>query len=122
VALYKGYSSFEFQRRKTFRLNDLELVKMDLLNHLFTRPGERVMMPNFGSVIPELTFEPLDDQTLEILQEDIQRVVNFDPRVELIDLEVFPDFDNSSVEAHVKLFYVELDLIDTMDLNIVFEG
>lgn len=122
MALYKGFSSFEFERRKTFKITDFELVRLDLLNHIFTRPGERLMMPNFGSIIPELTFEPLDDQTLDILQEDLQRIVNFDPRVELIDLEVYPDYDTNSVAAHVKLFFIELDLINTMDLNIAFEG
>jgi phage baseplate assembly protein W len=122
MALYKGFSSFEFERRKTFKITDFELVRLDLLNHIFTRPGERLMMPNFGSIIPELTFEPLDDQTLDILQEDLQRIINFDPRVELIDLEVYPDYDANSVAAHVKLFFIELDLINTMDLNIAFEG
>ena len=122
MALYKGYSSFEFQRKKTFRINDIELVKLDVLNHLFTRPGSRVMMPNFGSIIPDLTFEPLDEQTLEILEEDLLRVVNFDPRVDLIDLTILPDFDNSAVTAHVKLLFVEFDLVDEMDLNLIFEG
>lgn len=122
MALYKGFSSFEFQRKKTFRLNDIELVKLDILNHLFTRPGERVMMPNWGSIIPDLVFEPLDEQTLDIMVEDIERVMNFDPRVELIDLEVYPDFDNSSVEAHVKLLFIEFEIEDEMNLNIIFEG
>ena len=122
MALYKGFSSFEFQRKKTFRINDIELVKLDLLNHLFTRPGSRVMMPNFGSIIPDLAFEPLDEQTLEILEEDLVRVMDFDPRVELIDLTILPDFDGSSVEAHVKLYFIEFDLVDEMDLNLIFEG
>ena len=122
MALYKGFSSFEFQRKKTFRINDIELVKLDILNHLFTRPGSRVMMPNFGSIIPDLAFEPLDEQTLEILQEDLVRIISFDPRVELIDLTILPEFDNSMVTAHVKLFFVEFDLVDEMDLNLVFEG
>ena len=122
MALYKGFSSFEFQRKKTFRLNDIELVKLDLLNHLFTRPGERVMMPNWGSIVPDLVFEPLDEQTLDILQDDIEKVVTFVPRVDLIDLELYPDFDNSSVEAHVKLLFIEFDLVEDMDLNIIFEG
>lgn len=122
MALYKGYSSFEFQNKKTFRIIDIELVKLDILNHLFTRIGSRVMMPNFGSIIPDLLFEPLDDETIELLEDDITRVINFDPRVALLDLRVFPDYDNNSVEVHVKLDFVELDLVDEMDLNLTFEG
>ena len=122
MAFYKGFSSFEFQRRKTFSLNDIELVKLDLLNHIFTRPGDRVMMPNFGSVIPELTFEPLDEQTLDTIQEDITRVIGFDPRVELLDLSITPFYDQNRIEAHVKCLFVEFDIVEDMDLNIVFEG
>ena len=122
MALYKGFSSFEFQSRKTFSLTDIELVKLDLLNHIFTRRGSRVMMPNFGSIIPELAFEPLDEQTLDILQEDLTNVINFDPRVDLIDLTLLPYYDAGRVEAHVKCLYIEFDLVDEMNLNIIFES
>lgn len=120
--LYKGYSSFEYQRKKTFRLTDLELVKMDLLNHIFTRRGERVMMPTFGTRIPDLAFEPLDDITIDILREDLQAVASFDPRVQLLDLRVIPDPDRNAVVATMRLLYVELDLVDNLDINIIFEG
>ncbi len=122
MALYKGYSSFEYERAKTLRLNDIELVKMDILNHLFTRYGERVMMPNFGSIIPDITFEPLDNETVETVQEEIAAVVNFDPRVELLDLAPIVDFDQGIIQMHVKLRFIEFDIVDNMDLNITFEG
>lgn len=122
MALYRGYSSFEYMKNKTFKLNDIELVKMDILNHIFTRKGERVMMPNFGSIVPDIVFEPLDSETLEILKEDIESIINYDPRVELVNLNMFPDLDNSSVEVHIKLDYLEFDLVDDMNLRIEFEA
>jgi phage baseplate assembly protein W len=118
--LYKGYSSFEYQRRKTFKLRDLDLVKMDLLNHIFTKKGERVMMPNFGTMIPEMTFEPLDDETVSTVREEVVRVVNYDPRVELINIDVTPDYDTNSISVAVNLFYIELGTSDIMELNIEF--
>ena len=122
MALYKGYSSFEYERVKTLRLNDIELVKMDILNHLFTRYGERVMMPNFGSIIPDILFEPLDDETVETVQEEIAAVVNFDPRVKLLELVPIPDFDRGILQVHTRLRFIEFDIVDNMDLNITFEG
>lgn len=122
MALYKGYSSFEFQNKKTFRLNDIDLVKMDLLNHIFTRRGERVMMQNFGSIIPDIVFEPLDDESLDTIEQDLTKIVDFDPRVELLEFTLLPYFDENRVEAHMELLFVEFDLVDNMDLNIVFEG
>lgn len=120
--LYRGYSSYEYQNNKTFKLTDVELVKLDLLNHMFTRKGERVMMPRFGTRIPDLAFEPMDDITLMVLEEDLRAVVNFDPRVKLLDLRIIPSPDENQVTASVDLLYIELDTVDTLDLNITFEA
>ena len=121
MALYRGYSSFEYQRRKSIALNDIELVKMDILNHLFTKKGERVMMPNWGSIIPEVVFDPLDEQTIRYLEEDVRAIINFDPRVRLLQLTPIPKYDEGRVEIHVLLDFLEFDLVDNMDLNITFE-
>lgn len=120
--LYRGYSSYEYQSKKTFSITDIELVKLDLLNHIFTRKGDRVMMPNFGTRIPDLAFEPLDDITLQILEEDLRSVFAFDPRVQLIKLNIVPSYDTNSVVASARLYYIELDLTGNIDINIVFEG
>ena len=122
MALYKGYSSFEFERIKQFEIIDVELVKLDLLNHIFTRRGSRVMMPTFGTVIPDLVFEPLDDQTTEILEDELRMVFDFDPRVETVSLELNVQEDQHTVTASVQLYYVELEIVDNFELNIVFEG
>lgn len=120
--LYRGFSSHEYHSRNTFSIRDVELVKLDLLNHIFTRRGERVMMPGFGTRIPDLAFEPMDSITLSILEEDLRTVFNFDPRVRLIELVITPTPDSNAVTAAAKLLYIELNMVDTLDLNIVFEG
>jgi len=120
--LYKGYSSFEYQAKKTFKIRDLELVKMDLLNHLFTKKGERVMMPTFGTEIPTMAFEPLDAETVSTVQEEVLRVINFDPRVELIDIQTNPDYDRNSLYVGAQVFYIELGLVDNLELNITFSN
>lgn len=120
--LYKGFSSYEYQAKKSFSITDVELVKLDLLNHIFTRKGERVMMPNFGTRIPDLAFEPLDEITISILEDDLRAVFAFDPRVELMSLTITPLYDNNAVVASAKLLYVELDMQGNLDLNITFEG
>ncbi|PPD55726.1 MAG: hypothetical protein CTY12_00270 [Methylotenera sp.] len=122
LGLYRGYSTYEYQRNKTFKLTDIELVKMDLLNHIYTRKGERVMMPNFGTRIPDLAFEPLDQLTLDILEEDLRTVIAFDPRVRLLNLTIIPYYDNNAVIASARLLYIELNITGNLDLNITFEG
>lgn len=120
--LYRGYSSYEYQNSKSFSLTDIELVKLDLLNHIFTRKGERVMMPNFGTRIPDLAFEPLDNYTLSILDEDLRAVFAFDPRVELMALNIIPTPDSNTAIASAKLLYIELNMQGSLDINITFEG
>ena len=119
--LYKGFSSFTFQSKKTFKVNDINLVKLDLLNHIFTTRGERVMMPTFGTSIPEMVFEPLDSETLSIIEDELLDVFNFDPRVEILELSVVPDYDNSSVYVNARIQYIELAVQDNMEFNLTFE-
>jgi phage baseplate assembly protein W len=120
AGLYNGFSSHEYQRNKMFGIKDIELVKLDLLNHIFTRKGERLMMPTFGTRIPDMAFEPLDEMTMMIIEEDLNAVVRFDPRVELIEMQLTPNYDTNTVVASLRLLYKEFNIVDNMDLNIVF--
>ena len=119
--IYKGYSSFEFQKNKSLTLRDVELVKYDLLVHLFTPRGSRVMMPNFGTTIPELVFEPMDSDTLDELYTQVKTVLDYDPRVEILKLVIAPNYDENAVVVEGTLLYIELDTVDDFDLNIQFE-
>lgn len=119
--LYRGYSSFEFQKNKTFRVQDIDLVNLDLLNQIYTQRGSRVMMPTFGTLIPSLTFEPLDTDTIEAVQDELVTVFTFDPRVKLLNMSVIPDYDNNSLAVTALLQYIELNLVQPFNLNITFE-
>lgn len=119
---YKGFSFKNFQRNKSFIVKDVEIVKEDLRNHIFTRFGERVKMANFGSRIPDMPFEPLDIENLTIIYEDMETVFNYDPRVELINLSVIPDFDENIVLVYAELYYREININDRFDLKIEFQN
>lgn len=116
---YNGFSSSLFESSaNTFSAKNIELIKQDLLNHIFTAKGERVMMPGFGTRIPSLPFEPIDSTTLRIIDEDIREVINYDPRVELLDLRVIPLSDNNCVVAYANVKYVELGVTDTLNIEV----
>ncbi len=118
--LYRGYSSFEFQRTKNFSITDIELVKLDLLNHIFTPRGSRVMMTMWGTAIPQLLFEPLDSEVLITLEDELRDVFDSDPRVELVTLNIQPAYDDHSITANAKLNYVELNVTGDFVLNLQF--
>ena len=119
---YKGISFNQYQKNKDILLKDVDLVKQDLLNYIFTRRGERVMMPTYGSRIPDLLFEPMDEQTLALIETDVIEIVNFDPRVVPINFEIEPLYDEKAVNIKIELFYVELNFNDEFDIRLEFFG
>lgn len=112
---YRGFSTFG---KKSFQLKDQALVTRDLLNHIYTIKGERVMLPDFGTRIPLLAFEPLDQKTLAAVEEDLRAVVDYDPRVQLVDLAVMALPDNNAIVALLDLRYIELNVTETLRLEL----
>jgi phage baseplate assembly protein W len=121
-ALYKGFSSFQYEYNKSFRLTNLAVVKRDLLNHIFTRFGERVGMPQFGTTIPDSLMQQMDMNILESLDAAINFVIEYDPRVALNgQVTMDADFDNHSVRFFAPLYYIELNLNDLFELHLEFD-
>ena len=120
--LYCGLSFRNFSKNKSIKLYDVDLIKKDLLNHIFTRRGERVKMFTYGTRIPDLAFEQLDDIALTVITEDLNAVVSSEPRVNLVDLRIVPLYDRNVVIASLVLYYVELDFTDQFDVSIQFES
>ena len=51
--IYKGFSTIG-KIRPPYTVTNGEAVKIDLLNELYTRRGERVMRPKFGTTIYDI--------------------------------------------------------------------
>lgn len=117
-AIYKGFSTVNWGSRRTFGLSNIELVKRDLLNHIYTLKGERVMMPGFGTRIPMLAFEPNDEATRAVIESDLREVFNYDPRVKLLALEVVSLADNNAILALADLLYIEFNVRDVLRIEV----
>lgn len=117
---YQGYSSHNYEYNKAFKLVNRKLVDRDLLNYIFTPLDTRIMMPFWGTRIPIILFEPLTQDVIDIVQTDLTTVFDFDPRVELLNLTVTPNFNTSSIVASALLQYLELNFNDTFDINLQF--
>ena len=119
LPIYRGFSTSEFEKSKTFQRTNQELVKRDLLNFIYTIPGERPHMPTFGTRIPLLTFDLLDDVTLGIVRDDLKKAVAYDPRLQLIDIVVLAMPDSNSIVAAIDILYVELNTTETLRLDFI---
>lgn len=84
---FRGYSSVGTTFLSSVRY-DLDLAKQDLLNNFNTRKGERVMMPTFGSIVWEMLFEPLDERTINLIENDVRTIISNDPRWILESVQV----------------------------------
>ena len=84
---FKGYSTID-KTWGNFRLYDVELAKRDLLNEFYTRRGERLMSPQFGSIVWDLLFDPLTDEIITAIKTDCVRIVTKDPRLDIVSIDV----------------------------------
>lgn len=88
--IFIGYSTVNRRVSET-RVYDIELIKRDLLNNFMTRKGEKVMDPEYGTIIWDLLFEPYTEIVKNQIINDVQRIINFEPRVELINVNVIEE-------------------------------
>ncbi len=99
--IYRGFSTVG-QIRAPYTLIDSALIKADLLNELYTKRGERVMRPTYGTRIWDIIMNPLDQYVVAEIKEDIERIVEKDSRVVMTDM--FTDvLDHTiSITLHLK--------------------
>ena len=94
----------------TFQANPLNLDLIGLKNEnaiarsvrniVFTLPGEKFFDQNFGSQISASLFENIDDISASVIVDEITHSIErYEPRVDLINVEVFPNFDNNAFDV-----------------------
>ena len=105
--IYKGFSTVG-KVRAPYTLIDGDLIKQDLMNELKARKGERVMRPNFGTTLYDILMNPLDQFVIEEVKEEVKRVIEKDPRVQ-ID-EIF-----TQTLDHLIRVQVQLKFLPTLD-------
>ena len=100
MAQFYGYSSIG--RNKKFRLENLELIKRDLLNNLLIRQGTLPGRPNVGTDLWNYLFESIDDATLTQLGNEMRKSIQRDPRVKVEDILFFTQDNGLLCEISVK--------------------
>jgi phage baseplate assembly protein W len=99
MATYKGFSTQG--NAHNYRLTDFNLIKQDILNHFNIRKGEKLMRPNFGTIIWNLLYEPFTEDLKSVIVSDIQAIASYDPRV---------SFDNVIITEYDQGILIELQL------------
>ena len=105
----------------TFQANPLNLDLIGLKNEnaiarsvrniVFTLPGEKFFNENFGSRISASLFENLDDISADLIVDEIKSsITSYEPRVSLVNVQAFPDFDNNSFDVLIVYNIIGADL------------
>ena len=80
-------------------------------NIVSTTPGEKLFDPEFGSTVSEILFENLNDITAVSIRDEIRSSLrNYEPRVELIDVNVDPNFDENQFDVLIKYRIIGVDI------------
>lgn len=119
--LYKGVSFplggsiQEFLEDK----GDRHMLRTAIMNILFTRKGERPMLPEFGSNLQDLLFEPADEETealiIEIVKDDVEK---WDDRIQVLGTEIsHPTTDPNTMQVVVRYKLRRTSQEDTDELS-----
>jgi len=96
MPIYNGFSTYN--RIRKFKISDFDLVKQDLFNHFHIRKGEKLMNPNFGTIIWDVIFEPFTDSVKDAITEDIKRIAGYDPRIGIQHITITEFTDGINIE------------------------
>lgn len=113
---YKGFSTAN-DKSMTTKIYDFDLIQQDIINMFQTKKGERVMNPEFGTVIWDLIYEPFTADVKQLISEDITRILNYDPRVTPTQINIREAEYGMVVEA--TLYYKQQDL--TQEMRLAFD-
>lgn len=113
MIMYRGFSTVG--RTRKFRLTDFELVKQDLINHFYIRKGEKLMNPDFGTIIWNVVHEPLTEDLKSVIVTDIKAIAGYDPRIS-IDNVVITEYDQG-IQVELQLRYVQTNQTNLLNLQ-----
>ncbi|NBC06366.1 MAG: hypothetical protein GVY26_04140 [Bacteroidetes bacterium] len=100
--------SFDLPSFTANMASEVEDIEQSLTILLNTRPGERVMRPDYGCGLQDLQFESLSDSLIAYVNDLIANAILFyEPRVLLRDINIVTD--PSAIQEGRVL--IELDLV-----------
>jgi phage baseplate assembly protein W len=110
------YKGFDSKNTKTnFKSYDIDLVKQDLINHFYIRKGEKLMQPDFGTVIWDVLFEPFTEEVKEIITKDVEAIINYDPRI--VINSVIIDSTDQGIRVEADITYIPFNITERMTFD-----
>ena len=108
--------------RDIIPLNNASAISRSVKNLVLTNLQERPFQPNLGSRLNGSLFDLMDVGTASIIADEIRSTIdNYEPRVDLIDVEVTPYYDSNEFDCTLIYEIIGVDL-PTQTLNFILES
>ena len=116
--LSKGFKDYSMSLQVNPLNNDLIAIKNEtsiarsIRNLVFTLPGERFFNENLGSKVSKILFENMDEISASIIKNEIENTINnYEPRVDLISVNVSPNYDEYEFNVTINYNIVGIDVL-----------
>ena len=92
-------------------LTDTSAIARSIRNIVFTSPGEKFFNPDFGSRVSESLFENVDNVSALAIKDEIKSsIINFEPRVNLLNTRVTPNPEANEMNVTIEYEIVGIDI------------
>ncbi len=92
-------------------LKNENAISRSIRNIVFTIPGEKFFNESFGSDINQSLFMNIDEISAVIIKDQISSSISkFEPRVNLVEVVINPNFDNNSFDATIIYEIIGADI------------
>jgi phage baseplate assembly protein W len=93
-------------------LKNESAIARSIRNLVLTQPGERFFNENLGSKVSKSLFENMDEVSASIINDEIRNTINnYEPRVNLIDVIVSPNYDENEFNVTIQYRIVGIDVL-----------
>ena len=115
--LSKGFKDLSASFQTSPLSNDLIALKNEsaiarsVRNLVLTGRGERPFQPILGTGVSRLLFENMDKLTASAIRSELRTTIeNYEPRVEINEILVEPDFEGNAMHVTLQYFIIGIDV------------
>lgn len=92
---------------------DVEAIKNSLFNLFTTMPGQKILNPTYGLNLTQYLFTGVTETNARIIGEAIaQGIVRFEPRINLLKLNIDTDYDNNQYNIFMAISIPSLSITE----------